>query len=216
MHIPPRRSVGSAAAVHVELEPITKSVAFAPVSWGPGEIERLSLPALVRVTVKELGSVCPCEVSGKFTDAGFSVIPKPVPVPRKSRVCGLPIPSSVTCSEAVSSPITEGANVMEKAHEPPAAIGEFARQLSCDSTKSPAFAPVTVIPVTFRAALPEFVTRMFSGGEFVPSPNEPRFATDGLNATQPAGFVFAFSSVRKASVCAGEDWQLAQIGWTPV
>lgn len=96
VHVPPGISDGSVAAVHVELGPTTKSAAFAPVSCGPAVIKSSSLPVFVSVTVNELGSVCPCEVSGKLSDDGLSVIPKPVPVPRKFNVCGLPIPSSVT------------------------------------------------------------------------------------------------------------------------
>src|SRR5579875_355883 len=170
---------------------------------------KLSLPVFVSVAVSVF--VWPCAVFGKLRDVGESVTPTPVPVPLRVRVWGLPTPSSVTCKVAVSGPIIVGLKVTEKSQVPAGAMGELVRHVFvCE--KSVLLEPVTVTPVIFKFAFPEFVSRIFSGGDVVPSANVPILAGEGLKATQPEGLVFALTLVKNASESAGVALQLAQVG----
>lgn len=122
------------------------------------------------------------------------------------------MPSSEICKEAVSGPIIEGAKVIARSHVPFGEIGELVRQLLSASEKSVLFGPVMVTELTFRLALPLFVTRTSTGGDVVPSANEPKLAAPGLKATQPEAFAFTVTFVRTASDRGGADEQLVHIG----
>lgn len=67
----------------------------------------------------------------------------------------------------------EGAKAIERSQVPVGEIGELVKQVLSVSEKSVLFGPKMVAELTFRFALPSFVTRTSSGGDVVPSAKEP-------------------------------------------
>jgi hypothetical protein len=126
-----------------------KSPGLVPVAWMPVMVKAV-VPVLFRVMVwAPLGD--PTDWLLYERVEAERLVTGPLPVPVKLTVCGLPKALSVMLTEAVRLPVAVGAKVTLILQLPPA--GTELPQL-LDSLKSPAFVPVTAMPVMVKAAVP--------------------------------------------------------------
>jgi hypothetical protein len=141
-----------------------KSPALTPLNAAV-VIVKVALP--VFVTVKVIGALVTFNaVFGNVTGpVGVIVTAGPagaVPMPVSVALCGLPFALSAACRVAVRVPVPPGVNVTATVQVAFAA-NPAPSQVFAESAKSPAFVPVTVNVVMFKAALPLFVIVTVTG-----------------------------------------------------
>jgi len=144
--------VAAAATLDPQVLLSAKLLGFAPETETL-EMLKAALPELVRVTVCAVlvlatGKFPKARLAGERVTAGTAL----VPVPERATVWGLPLTLSAILRVAEAAPLAEGVKVTLTAQLAPAAT-ELPQLLV--STKLPAFAPETVMPEMFKAALPE-------------------------------------------------------------
>jgi hypothetical protein len=117
---------------------------------------------------------------------GVRVTPETVPVPLRATVCGLPVASSTTESDALRAPAAVGPKVTEIVQLAPAASVLGARGHAFVWEKSPAFVPSMPTDVIVKAAIPEFVSVTSCGELEVPTGCWPKLRLDGESVTAGA------------------------------
>jgi hypothetical protein len=140
----------------------------------------------VFVTVTDCGALVVlsvCETNVKLAGATVTAGVVDAPVPASVTDCGLPVALSATLTAAVRAPDAVGLNVTLIVQLALAA-SEAGHWLVC--AKSPAFAPVTEMPVTVSAALPEFVSVTVCAGLVVFNACEPNVNEVGASVTTGA------------------------------
>jgi hypothetical protein len=117
--------------------------------------------------------VVPTVWPAKVRLAGVRVTAGAVPVPLSAAVCGLPGALSVMETLAERLPAPPGVNVTETVHVALTAsvAGETGQSFAC--AKSPAFAPVTAMPLIESGAVPELRTEIVCAAAVVPTRCEP-------------------------------------------
>src|SRR5438128_1218744 len=125
------------------------------------------VPELVSVTAGAAALLSPMFTLPNATFVEDSVTPGVVPVPVRGTVCGLPGASSVTLTLATRAPVAVGAKLTPRKQWLPAAkllapVGQagVAPPAGATKLKSPGFAPVFVMLVMFKVAVPELVIWM--------------------------------------------------------
>ena len=143
------------------------SAAFVPVSVMPVMLS-VAVPVLVNctfVTALVVPTFWPLKamLAGARVTAGAGAVPVPV----RGTVCGLPGASSVTLTLATRAPVAVGAKLTPRKQWLPAAkllapVGQagVAPPAGATKLKSPGFAPVFVMLVMFKVAVPELVIWM--------------------------------------------------------
>jgi len=160
-------------------------------------IESAAVPVFVTVTdCGALVVLSVCEANVKLAGARVTVGVVDAPVPASATDCGLPAALSAKLTAAVRAPDAVGLNVT--------LIVQFALAASDAgqallSAKSPAFAPVSEMPVIASAALPEFVSVTVCAGLAVFSASEPNVSEVGASVT--AGAVAAAPVPVSGTVC---------------
>jgi len=156
----------AAASVVPQLLVWAKSVGLAPVSVMP-EIVSAALPGFESVTVAR-AEVDPTLVLAKMTEVGESTAcgaAATVPVPLRVATCGEPVALSATETDALKVVAEAGVKVTEMVQ-----VAAAARVLPhvVVSAKSVGLAPVMVMPVMVRVALPGFERVIVCAAEVVP------------------------------------------------
>ena len=141
--------------VHVDAD-LMKELALVPVI----ALDALKVTAAVPVFLMVMvwaAVVVPIGVEANVSEPGVNVrvgLAEPVAVPLRATVCGELAALSTAWSVAVRLPATRGLKVSVMVQEPPAA--RLAPQVFV-STHEVAFVPVTLMPVSERAAVPELL-----------------------------------------------------------
>jgi hypothetical protein len=130
-----------------------KSPGFAPVRW---TLVNVADATPIFVTAIEVGVLDdPTFTTGKVTALGWVASTTLAALPVKGRICGDPVASSATFSEAEKEPAAAGVNVNAIWHVPSA--GRLGEQLFDAMPKSLAFVPVIVKPLNVTVAFPVLV-----------------------------------------------------------
>ncbi len=132
-----------------------------------------------------------------------------LPVPERLAVWGLVIALSATSNTATRAPFAVGVNVILTAQLAPAA--SVVPQVIADWAKSPAFAPVNVMPEIVRVVLRLFLTVIFFAVLVVPTVWAAKVKLDGVTDTggvpvpvklTDCGLLLALSVIVSAAVFA--------------
>jgi hypothetical protein len=125
-------------------------VILAMVSAAPPELVNVTVWAAL---VVPMGSAANVRLVGESVTLGSKT-----PVPDKAKLCGELEALSTTVTDARRTPAAVGVKVIANAQPaPPARVEGLKGQVFCETAKSEAFSPVTVMLVIVSAAPPEFV-----------------------------------------------------------
>ncbi len=167
------------------------SPALAPVSVMPAMLSA-AVPVLVNCTFVAVLVVPTFWL--KAVLVGARVAAGAVPLPDSGTVCGLPGTLSLTLTLAARAPAAVGAKLTPRAQLLPGAkllapVGHAGGVPTVGATKlkSPGFAPVLVMLVMFRVAVPELVICMLVVLAVVPTFWLPKGTLVGLNEAAGAG-----------------------------
>lgn len=149
-----------------------------PVFFTVADCDALVVPTSCEANVRLDG------VSETAGPAGGGVVLAPVPL--SATWCGLPDALSVTLTLAVRVPAAVGVKVVDTAQEAPAASVLGLSGHVVVRAKSPAFAPVSEMPVIVSAALPVFFSVADWAALVDPTVCEANVRVDGVSETAGA------------------------------
>src|SRR5712691_3561301 len=163
------------------------------------------VPELVSVTAGAAALLSPMFTLPNARFGADSATTGEVPVPVSGTVCGLPGASSVTLTVAARAPVAVGAKLTPRKQWLPAAkllapVGQagVAPPAAATKLKSPGFAPVLVMLVMFKVAVPELMIWMLVVAVVAPKFWLPRGTLVGLDVT--AGPLVVVDAVRWKTV----------------
>jgi hypothetical protein len=158
-------------AVPLDGAPTAKSPGLAPVKVMP-VMFRVAVPVLVIVTlVTALWVLTAWFANG--TVGGAKVTADAVPVPVRGTVCGVPGASSATLTLALWAPVLVGENFTPTLQLPPGAMAltpstQAVPLVGAPNVNCVGLAPVKVMLVVFRVAVPLLVITTLVTAELVP------------------------------------------------
>ena len=121
------------------------------------------------------------------------------PLPVRLTCCGLSVLESSNEMLADRPPVLDGLNVALMLQVPPVARLD-AQGFACVREKSPAFAPVMVMPLMLSAEFPVLVSVVVCAELVVPTEREPKSRLKGTSLTVPVDSVTVATSDFELSV----------------